>query len=275
MPVVPRQEWQSQEQYVQYLRHLSAYVLFATGHVSGKRVLEVGCGSGYGADYLSHSTAGIVALDMSVSTVAGYWEDYRKGALSFVLGNGVQLPFRDALFDVVVSFQVIEHIEPAVVRGYLGEVRRVLRNGGTFLCSTPNRRLRLLPLQRPWNDEHKREYNDGDFRRVLSRVFEKVEVQGLCATGEVQAIELARVKQSAVRAYLLRPVRRLLDSCLPSGVPRVLSDCESILRRRQAGTERAAQEPVAIRFSLDAFRVDPGCPRTCLDLYGVCNKVEH
>src|SRR3546814_14268249 len=70
------------------------------------------------------------------------------------------LPYPAASFDVVLSFQVIEHVLDD--DAYLREARRILKPGGTLVVITPDRKNRLLPGQKPWNRWHVREYGMSD-----------------------------------------------------------------------------------------------------------------
>ena len=201
---MPQEKWDSAEHYIESLTHWAAYVMLAQECVSSKEVLEIGCGYGYGADSLSESALSVVAFDMNEEHITYCQGEYQKSNLVFLRADGLKLPFKDDSFDVVLSFQVIEHIEPRNVLDYLSEIRRVLRRGGTFLVSTPNARMRLLPFQRPWNPEHTKEYKDSELESLLGRVFEEVKVYGLCSSSEeVLAVEYHGRKQTPFRAYVV------------------------------------------------------------------------
>jgi SAM-dependent methyltransferase len=85
----------------------------------------------------------------------------------------------DGSFDVVASFETIEH--GADVDAYISAVDRVLRPGGTFVVSTPDRRLAstLYPIRRrPSNPFHMREYVRDELLKVLAPTFRVVECLG-------------------------------------------------------------------------------------------------
>ena len=263
MPVIPTEKWDTKQQYLEYLRHLAAYVLLAEPFASERKVLDIGCGAGYGVGCLSESAFSIVAIDVSREGVSQYWDKYRKSNLNFMLGNGTSLPFKASSFDVVISFQVVEHIEPKFILDYLIEIRRVLRNGGTFICSTPNRKLRLLPFQKPWNPEHKKEYDCSELKNLLSQVFEEVKGSGLRGSDEIEAIERNRVKQTPFKAYIVRPLYRVLLYHLPSPILTWLKKMKQHFSQHCAGYGPAQKETFAGRFSLSDFRIDTTCPKDC------------
>jgi len=113
--------------------HLARYRL-AARLAGGCDVLDAACGEGYGSAMLAAAgAASVVGLDIDAATVAHAREthgiDAREGDVS-------RLPFDDGAFDLVVSFETIEHVaEPAAA---LDEFRRVLAPGGILVVSTPN-----------------------------------------------------------------------------------------------------------------------------------------
>ncbi len=276
MPVMLREKWESVEQYVEYLRHLAAYAIFAREFVAGRKVLEIGCGTGYGADYLSEFTSSIVAIDIWERGISYCRDKYSKDNLIFMQADGLKLPFKNESFDVALSFQVIEHIEPKMVSNYLSEIKRVLKRGGTFIVSTPNSKLRLLPFQKPWNPEHIKEYKDNELKNLLSKVFEEVKVYGLYGSDEIQAIESNRVKQSPLKVYVIDPLYRLLDYILPSPILVQLKRVRrTLFKSKTEQNPIIPQETFLTKFSLNDFKIASACSKDCLDLYGICTKAGH
>jgi len=89
--------------------------------------------------------------------------------LHFVRADALALPFLDASFDAVVSFETIEHLADA--HGLLAECRRILRPGGRLYLSTPNRTVtRLMPP----NPFHVREFTDVEILEVVGQHFRSV-----------------------------------------------------------------------------------------------------
>lgn len=280
--VMPRGKWDSKEQYLLYLRSFAAYV-FAGGFAANKSILEIGCGAGYGADYLTRFASSIVAVDTQKEVVTYSQAKYGRDGLTFLLADGTKLPFNASSFDMVISFQVIEHIEPINVLDYLSEIKRVLKEEGVFLVSTPNPKLRLLPLQKPWNPEHRKEYKDKELQRLLNKVFEAVKVSGLCGSREVLSIERSRVKRKPVKVYIIRPYRhllyqlyQLLSNLSPPAVrcqlERIRNTRRQFFKPKESVTEPILQETFLSKFSTDDFRVDPTYSKDCLDLIGICTK---
>jgi len=110
----------------------------------GQSVLDLGCGEGRHAIHLLVSEAvDIVAVDLNIADLRTACERARPfteleavpGHLLFGVADGLQLPFADNTFDVVICSEVLEHIED--YRAVLAEIDRVLKPGGIFAASVP------------------------------------------------------------------------------------------------------------------------------------------
>ena len=112
------------------------HFLDATGACArGMRILEIGCGKGTLLLRLRQLGARIVGCEVSDFMLA---ESRRlHGRLPIAQTDGLGFPYPDRCFDVVLSFDVLEHIEDT--DGHLDEVKRVLKPGGCYLLQTPNK----------------------------------------------------------------------------------------------------------------------------------------
>lgn len=153
--------------------HLARYA-FASRFVAGARVLDAGCGSGYGAAELSVSARSVTGVDLSHGA-AGYARDnFRLENLQFVAASASALPFAGASFDVVVAYEVIEHL--ADWDCLLEEAARVLTPKGLFIVSTPNTKYYAESRgARGENPYHAHEFEAEEFDAALSKVFPNVE----------------------------------------------------------------------------------------------------
>lgn len=146
-----------------FRRHEIAY-RHCTDICAGRDVLEAGCGEGYGAALLAGEARRVVALDYDPATVAHV--RIRYPAVEVLEGNLADLPMADASVDVVVNFQVIEHLwdQPQ----FIAECLRVLRPGGLLLISTPNRITFTPGSDTPVNPFHTRELNAAELTELLT-----------------------------------------------------------------------------------------------------------
>ena len=156
-------------------RLFKAYVV-ARDYVSGD-VLEVGCGEGRGIDILTTNARTFTAVDKIKPVIDRLQKEHpasRMMAMNIPPLTGLE---NDA-YDLVVSFQVIEHIEDDAL--FLQEIHRVLKPGGTALLTTPNRRLSLT--RNPW---HIREYLPNELKELAEKYFFKTEMKGITGNEKV------------------------------------------------------------------------------------------
>jgi SAM-dependent methyltransferase len=183
----------SVEDHLIYLMHMASYA-YAEGYAHGKRVLDFGCGSGYGSALIAKAADSVHALDVAQDAIDYARAHFSRPNLEFSrVQPDAQLPFDNGSFDLVLSFQVFEHVRDT--GRYLAEIQRVLAPGGRLILITPDRDTRLFPLQRPWNRWHLKEYSQRGLRRILERVFPEVEVMGMSARSDVIGIEIRRCRK--------------------------------------------------------------------------------
>ncbi len=150
--------------------HLSRY-LFASRLCRFKKVIDLGCGSGYGSAELAKKAESVVGVDVSEEAVAEAKVQYTAANLQFQVASLEALPFADGSFQLGVCFEVIEHLSE--YRTLLAEARRVLAPGGQLVISTPNIKFyaESRKLDGP-NPFHEHEFSYEEFRAVLGEFFE-------------------------------------------------------------------------------------------------------
>lgn len=148
-------------------RHVVAYEFALEDLEAGAIVLDAGCGEGYGLPMLAEAGAGrVIGVDLEPTVVdhvaATYAVDPRIEAHCAEL---MALPLGDDEVDLVVSFQVIEHLHD--IDGYLASLRRVTRPGGRVLIATPNRLTFTPGSDTPVNPFHTREFTASELTDQL------------------------------------------------------------------------------------------------------------
>jgi SAM-dependent methyltransferase/glycosyltransferase involved in cell wall biosynthesis len=152
--------------------------LWARRYAQGHRVLDVASGEGYGTDLLAAVARSVVGVDRSAEAVHHARDHYRRDNLQFLIGDASRLPIEgSALFDVVVSFETIEHLTAEDQPRFLAEVKRVLAPGGVFLVSTPDKVAYQAGASTP-NEFHEREFSAEEFRAFLGEHFPVVRFFG-------------------------------------------------------------------------------------------------
>ncbi|MDD4902232.1 MAG: class I SAM-dependent methyltransferase [Patescibacteria group bacterium] len=174
-----------------YDEHLVRYQL-AAQIAAGKNILDIACGSGYGSKILAEAGAQkVTAVDKSPEAIAAAREKYSAGNIVFMVGDaeethplattpkpllgkeggspseGGETDLADKSFNLVVSFETIEHLTNA--EKYLAGIARVLDEEGIFLVSTPNREV--FGQKNPY---HLREFTRGEFEEILKKYFKNI-----------------------------------------------------------------------------------------------------
>jgi SAM-dependent methyltransferase len=155
--------------------HRSRY-LFAGRYVESRTVLDVACGSGFGVPLLLRAGATrVVGVDSSDEALAEATR-FANPAVQWLKADATQLPLADKSFDVVTSFETIEHIAEYEI--FLKEVKRVIADNGFLILSTPNA-LHTQPRDgRPQNPFHVQEFTPSELGELLLRHFRDVELFG-------------------------------------------------------------------------------------------------
>jgi 2-polyprenyl-3-methyl-5-hydroxy-6-metoxy-1,4-benzoquinol methylase len=145
--------------------------LYASGFVADKTVLDIACGEGYGTDLLAETAKKVIGVDIDPPTIEHAEKTYRRSNLEFMQGAAGQIPIKgEAVFDIIVSFETIEHLDEAQQHAFLGEIKRLLKPDGVLLISTPDK----LPysINRSYkNPHHRREFFEADFFTFLKTKF--------------------------------------------------------------------------------------------------------
>lgn len=217
--------------YAIYLMHQASYVL-AEKWIQGKAVLDYGCGSGYGAAKLAERAFSVCAVDVSEEAISYARKHYAKPNLSFErIQPELDLPYSSNQFDVVTSFQVIEHVSDDA--HYIREVYRILKPGGVFLIITPDRTHRLFPLQAPWNRWHIREYSPKSLSRLIDPVFSESKRLAMGAKGRISEIELERYK--ALKWITLPVTLPIFPFSVRAMLLGLLASVQSLARNKDEG----------------------------------------
>ncbi len=168
-------------------QHIMRYI-FAGQYVKEKVVLDVACGSGYGSNYLARKGAKkVFGTDIDKVPLEIARKNYSTPNLEFVQGSVLELPFPDNFFDVVVSFETIEHLTET--KKYIKEIKRVLKKGGTFICSTPNIKYTEHP------EYHVREFYPSEFFSLIEKNFGNVKKYAQYITRKQRILDVLKPKQ--------------------------------------------------------------------------------
>jgi ubiquinone/menaquinone biosynthesis C-methylase UbiE len=209
---------------------LQARYLWASRWVQNARVLHANCGTGEGTALLVQEgrPSKIDGIDSNPEALAQAAQRLEADwPVRLALGNVGKLPVREHAYDVYVSFETIEQVIDA--RALLDEAVRVIRPGGRFLCSTPNREV-VHPgasiVDRPSQRHRRREYDFEEFRSFLRPYFSSIQWfgQGCYSDWYCQTLQLAgRLTSLAPQLHRVRKACsgwRSWESHLPQPIDR-------------------------------------------------------
>jgi len=150
------------------VEHLHRYGI-AKDLIKGKTVLDIACGEGYGSFLMAEEAAEVVGIDIDGTTIQHAAKKYKRANLRFKQGQVEKINEADQSFDVVVSFETLEHIEDH--EKMFREIKRVLKTGGIVIVSTPDKKF--YSDQPGYNNPfHKKELYEEQFKDLIRRFFD-------------------------------------------------------------------------------------------------------
>lgn len=150
-----------------YSEHIVRYEL-AKQVVAGKTVLDIACGSGYGAQVLLQGGAQkVIGIDIDPTIIIKARKQYPDERITFEVGEATNLSLLEKSIDIITSFETIEHIND--YETYLQELARVLTGEGVAIISTPNRDV--FGQKNPF---HVKEFTKEEFTAALKKYFSHV-----------------------------------------------------------------------------------------------------
>ena len=252
--------------------HLARYWL-AADLARGLEVLDAGCGVGYGAEMIARAGASrVVGIDLEPEAIATASE--RAGEMAdFQVGDVQDLPFDEGSFDLVVCFEVLEHLEdpePAITA-----LKGVLREDGLLIVSSPNR-----GVYPPGNPHHLHEFTLEELRDALAARFANVVLMrqhpwlasliddGTLASPGEEAVSASVARAgSAVDAWTY-VVALASDGAIDQpGAIGVFADSAELRRSSGGNRHGTGEPPEARRRAARSFgrhlplptRIGPGC----------------
>lgn len=227
----------------------------AARRVSGK-VLEIGTGTGYGIGIVAPHAESFLTLDKCAPS--GDLELLRAPNVELRQAVVPPLELPSNSFDVVISFQVIEHVRRDIE--LVREVHRVLRPGGKFIVTTPNA---LMSLSRnPW---HVREYTADQFLGLLECTFRSVEALGVF--GDEQVMAYYEKNRAAVERLMRFDILKL-HRWLPRRILRLPYDVLNRINRRHL---LAHNDTLTRSITMQDYRLG-AVADDCFDLFYVAEK---
>lgn len=148
--------------------HVARYS-FALAYVESKDVLDIACGTGYGLAFLKTAARSVTGVDVDPEAAREALSECDTQKVRVLLGDGTNLPFTDESFDVVTSFETLEHLHARTA--FLSELKRILKPQGKLILSTPNANYTKPVNGKPSNPFHIFEYKPDELKAELESHF--------------------------------------------------------------------------------------------------------
>lgn len=149
------------------IEHLHRYAI-ALEYTDDKFVLDISSGEGYGTYLIAGNAKKVIGVDISNEAISHAKQKYLKDNIEFKLGSADKIPCPSNYFDVVVSFETIEHHDRH--HEMLVEIKRVLKTDGIFIISSPDK-LNYTDRPNIINPFHVKELYEAEFKELINKYF--------------------------------------------------------------------------------------------------------
>jgi SAM-dependent methyltransferase len=238
------------------LQHLTVYKYIANKS-KGKTVLDLGCGTGYGAEIIAEKARTVHAIDIDLSTIERNIKRKKSSKIHYECADITRCSLNHT-YSVILALQVIEHLtEPDEL---LKTVVKAMAPNSVFYLTTPNR------ITQSYNENpfHYKEYSAAEIKKILSSYFQNVKIYGVKGNAAVKEFERSRRKSiQKVFSFDILRIRRV--------VPRLIRQylfilATYILRRK---IHYSDNHKTKYKYSID--HISNGA----IDILAVCTNIKH
>ncbi len=181
-----------------YQEALARYLFAFTLLDKNAKILDMGCGTGYGAKVLA-PRGKFIGVDVNNEAIDFARKNYGNYG-EFYVGNVENMTFKAMSFDAICSFEVMEHLKSS--RKYLQEASRVLVGKGVFIMSTPNKDF-TKAVGAVDSQYHINEYGYEELVTMLEKYFSKVKIYGQSKSKKAQDAFLTFLDSQDTRQSLV------------------------------------------------------------------------
>lgn len=140
----------------------------------------MGTGYGFGAHFIFKNGAKkVLGIDIDKDAIAFAKKSFEATDLNFQTGDITSNNLPRKSYDVILGFDVIEHLPLAKHGVFLQNMRDLLVNGGILLLSTPNKFVSSPNRETPGNPYHFKEYKPNEFKKTVNQIFPQTEFLGV------------------------------------------------------------------------------------------------
>jgi 2-polyprenyl-3-methyl-5-hydroxy-6-metoxy-1,4-benzoquinol methylase len=147
----------------------------------GKNVLDVGSGLGFGANYVASvgKARKVLGIDYSGAAVASARSSFTAENLEFAVMDATDLKLPRDSFDVVIAYEIIEHLPIEFHSTFLASLVRLLKDSGVCFISTPNKLYAPSGELRIPCAYHTKEFDSAELVGLLRKHFSRISLHGI------------------------------------------------------------------------------------------------
>lgn len=206
--------------------HLPRY-LFAKIFAKDSRVLDFGCGTGYGSALLARVSDSVLGLDIDAAALQWARQTHRNPVLNFEQRDDLGAGLQDGSFDLITCFEMIEHVPHTMQIDTVRNISRLLTPTGHFLISTPNPEVTALYGANPY---HLREMSADEFLELLAPCFAHIKILRQWVAPSILIADqfnpnLTEFDKSASNTTITRPLA-FIAVCSHAPLPNISNLCE-------------------------------------------------
>lgn len=234
-------------------QHLAKYK-FALPFCRGKKILEIGCGSGYGSNFLAENGVDeITAFDIDPAAIDFARRNSQIENIKFLQGDAEILKIKEQ-YDVILSFEVIEHLNQPLKLIELA--RKNIKQKGVFIIATPNKKYSIQDGDKPSNPYHLYEYYPEELKKILLKYFDSVELYGVILMNQ----EILRKEKKMHKSLKWKLINYLVNK---REIRKLMNHFPEYPKRLISGESR-------LKFKTEDFRVVRNRADDATDFVAVC-----
>ncbi len=147
--------------------HMARYE-FVRPYITDKVVLDMACGTGYGTAEIAKHARSVTGVDIDESSIEYAQTNFNRPTVTYLCESVATVVFPPETFDIIVSFETIEHLDDITRKAYLARMFESLKPDGCIFLSTPNKRITSPYSKRPLNPYHVLEYYQTTLAKELT-----------------------------------------------------------------------------------------------------------
>lgn len=153
---------------------------FCLKYIKNKKVLDIGCGLGFGSNYLVKNGArSVVGIDDESRAVNYAKKHFKNRQLRFLQSDALNIDKLNINFDLIIAFELIEHLPQGKYQLFIKQIKKCLTKKGICIVSTPNKLLTSPNTNKPLNPFHTKEFSPSQFKKLFSVGFASKKLYGL------------------------------------------------------------------------------------------------